>query len=158
MKKLYLSGEKSVGLFALVDDEDYESLSKHHWNITTNGYAKRCIFSKKKRINKTILMHQEILNTPDWIDHKNMNKLDNQKDNLRICDASTNGINTKISSKNTSGYRGVHFANDIKRWRASIHLNRKRIWLGVFKTAEEASIAYNLAAKKYFGEFARINI
>src|SRR3990167_419773 len=99
------------GKYTLVDDEEFDWLSKWSWCLHTNGYAQRGIFSKKRNINKMILMHREIMKPRDeeWIDHINQNKLDNRKSNLRICNASTNGANQKISIKNTSGYKGVNW-------------------------------------------------
>jgi hypothetical protein len=35
--------------------------------------------------------------------------------------------------------------------------NGKKIWVGRFKTQIEAARAYDAAAKKYHGEFARLN-
>lgn len=78
---------------------------------------------------------------------------------LRIATPSQNGANSKKWKKETSSqYKGVTWRRDIKKWRARINVNQKRIELGYFKDEAEAAKAYNGAAVKYFGNFARLNI
>jgi len=79
-KKLWLSG-KYKDKYAIVDDEDYETLSVYKWQYTSNGYAKR------KYGKTSLLMHRVIAKTPKGLvtDHLNHNKLDNRKSNLRVC-------------------------------------------------------------------------
>mgnify|MGYP001579989416 CR=1 FL=1 len=84
--------------------------------------------------------------------------LDNKKDNLRICTNSQNGMNRKLNNNNTSGHKGVHWHKFSKTWHARILMCKKRKHLGQFDTKKEAAIAYNKAAKEFFGEFARLNI
>ena len=145
------------GKFALVDDEDFEYLNQYKWQISNNGYAVR-----QSRINggnpKTILMHREII-SPDtylYVDHVNMDKLDNRRKNLRVCSNSQNQRNRK-KQPNNSGYKGVFFYKEKKKWRASIWVDGKPLYLGLFESPELAANAYDEEAKKYFGEFARIN-
>lgn len=149
------------GYFATVDDEDFEYLSQWSWYVvkkSRNFYAVRGVLSKGKR--KTIFMHREIMECDpnEIIDHINQNGLDNRKSNLRKCNKSQNSMNTK--KRETSKYKGVYKDKGpgrIKRYKAHIHVNKKRICLGIFLTAEEAAIAYNDAALKYHGEFACLN-
>ena len=94
------------------------------------------------------------------IDHVNRNKLDNRRSNLRICTRQQNGKNRSLSSNNKSGYHGVHFANTekrVKRWVASTRVDGKKKIIGRYYTVQEAATAYNIAAKKYHGEFATQN-
>jgi|688.fasta_scaffold773783_2 hypothetical protein len=77
---------------------------------------------------------------------------------LRIATSSQNGANAKkCKKKTTSKYKGVHWRADVCKWRARITVNRKRYDLGSFETESAAATAYNEAALKYFGEFARLN-
>lgn len=146
------------GMVAIVDDDDYERLSKFGWFYHKNGYAMRSYKidgnSKKSR------MHREVLMAPKGkdVDHINGNKLDNRKSNLRIATRSQNNANSKLSSHNNSGYRGVGWMPARNKWRARIQINGKGIHLGLFETIEEAALAYNAAARKYFGEFAKLNV
>lgn len=77
---------------------------------------------------------------------------------VRIATPSQNGANSKKWNKTTSSeYKGVYWNTGCKKWLAKIGVNRTRIHLGVFEDEKEAAIAYNNAAIKYFGEFAKLN-
>jgi hypothetical protein len=89
------------------------------------------------------------------IDHINSDKLDNRICNLRIATESQNGGNSRLSKRNTSGFKGVYWNNDMQKWHAQIHVKRRRIHLGLFHTPQEAGDSYKKAALRYFGEFAR---
>lgn len=93
-------------------------------------------------------------NWPVEIDHINGDKVDNKFCNLREAHGSQNHYN-KTMSNNTSGYKGVFFCNQKKKWLARIQANKKQIHLGTFKTPEDAHSAYCIAADKYHGGFAR---
>jgi hypothetical protein len=148
------------GLVAIVDDADYEWLSKWKWSTSgasQNKYATRCVSVNGKRSN--IKMHKEILNVDPGmeVDHKDGNSLNNQRSNLRVATRSQNMMNRKMQTNNTSGHRGV-FVNPkstTRPWRAAIRFNGRLIWLRTHKTKEEAAKAYQEAAKRLFGEFYR---
>jgi hypothetical protein len=67
-------------------------------------------------------------------------------------------MNRELSSSSTTGYKGVHFWKARKKFRALISKDGKQHYIGVFPTAEAAALAYNKAAKKLHGKFARLNI
>lgn len=143
------------GLFAQVDDEDYDYLMQWKWCATKSGktfYAQR---TNEKR--QSVLMHREILSTPkDMLtDHKDHNGLNNQKINLRICNHLENQYNK--SSVGVSKYLGVTYEADRKKWRASIAINGKNTKVGRFNTEIEAAKAYNEAALKHRGSFSNLN-
>ena len=142
----------------MIDDEDYDFLSKYSWHCTFQGYvARRHTYTKGK--SRIILMHRIIMNCPDeyLIDHKDKNPLNNQKYNLRICTKSQNAMNSKIARNNTSGFRGVKWSEHSQKWQASIRVMGKDIYLGLFKNKKEGALVYNQAAIKYFGEYAYLN-
>ena len=148
------------GKFALVDDEDFEELNKYKWFYHKSGYAIRNI-RLGVNLRSSLKMHRVIMETPYGkdTDHKDLNKLNNQKYNLRICNRSQNVMNSLPRSDNKSGYRGVYFHKITNKWAAQIsNFNHKQIHLGVFLSPEEAARAYNEAAIKCYGEFARLNI
>jgi hypothetical protein len=89
------------------------------------------------------------------IDHINGDGTDNRIENLREVTHTQNLWNTKLSIRNTSGYKGVNKQKD--KWEASIMASGKRHRLGLFDTPKDASEAYQEASKKYQGEFARLN-
>ncbi len=150
------------GLFALVDDEDYEWLSQIKWQAHKDYNTKDTYYAYRKHPekNSTQAMHRIILGISDptvLIDHRNGNTLDNQKHNLRICSHRENMRNQKRNTLNTSGFKGVGYRKDSGLWRARIGFNGKRINLGSFKTAEEAAQAYNKKAIELHEEFRRPN-
>lgn len=89
--------------------------------------------------------------TGDIVDHINRDRKDNRLSNLRITDKSGNAFNTGIRPNNKSGYTGVHFRKDTKRWQAEIKVNYKKISLGCYATKEEAAEARRKAEVKYCG-------
>ena len=94
------------------------------------------------------------------VDHINGNHYDCQKKNLRVATSLQNQRNMKLRKDSESGYKGVRFKRDMVRkkpWEAYIRLDKKRKTLGHYTSAVEAASAYNVAAEKFFGEFARIN-
>lgn len=88
-------------------------------------------------------------------DHIDLNKLDCRRCNLRLSTHTQNNRNKRKREVNKSGYIGVHWHKQIKRWVAYITVDRKRLHLGTFDTAEQAKVARDAAALKYHGEFAR---
>ncbi len=162
MKQIDISTKTFPNTFAIVDDEDFERLNQWKWH-NDNGYAYRRVQEggRKGKIEH-VYMQNLVINREEGktIDHKNGDRLDNRKCNLRTATWNQNMVNRKIGKNNSSGYKGVSFSNEgrrIKRWTAQIHLNNKHIHVGRFMTKEEAARAYNEAAKKHFGEFAYLN-
>lgn len=133
---------------ALIDLSDIEKCKLYKWCINKNGYV----------WNNTIgYLHKFIIPNILKIDHKNRNKLDCRKQNLRPVSFSQNAQNQDKSIKNTSGYKGVKKHNCTGKWQASITHNGKFYYLGIYQKKEEAAIAYNEKAKELFGEFAVLN-
>lgn len=155
MKRIYLSDK--IFRSAEVDDENYENLNKYTWRCKV---GKDTSYARTVIKGKTFYMHQLILPYKGGfiIDHKDRNGLNNQRENLRYATNSQNQANIKLSSSNTSGYKGVSWNKRMGKWRVQIRFNLQNIYLGYFNNKEEAAAAYNLAALKYFGEFANINI
>lgn len=151
------------GKVALVDDEDYDKINQFKWSahkMRNSYYASRSDRGPRSKRRKTILMHRSILNpkSNEDIDHKNSNGLDNRRCNIRIVTQSQNSMNVRRLSKYTSSkYKGVCWRDDSKNWRVRISLNGKMYYLGSFINEEDAARIYDEAAKKYFGEFARLN-
>ena len=153
MKYIQLTQNKKT----IVDDEDYERLSKRTWYYA-NGYACQKTLYSKNRDRKIILMQKVIMNADKktLIDHINRDKLDNRKSNLRTATHGQNNINGKIRYDNTSGYRGVSFQKKWNKWVAMIKVNGKHIYLGGYTNPLEASRAYENASRKYFGGFTNV--
>lgn len=155
----------SKGMTALVDDEDYDKVSKFRWFAVKKGnnyYAQRVNYTNinSELMGKTSIMHRFILGEVDSnikIDHRDHNTLNNQKNNLRRCTQKQNCINTSSHKGSTSKYRGVYLNNSFK-WSAQIkHPNGLRE-TKTFNSEIEAAKWYNEKAEKSYGEFANLNI
>ena len=148
------------GKVALIDDVDYEFLNQWKWHYSQR-YAARS--QRIKNIKHLILMHREIAKRMGVgikgrnIDHIDMNSVNNCQSNLRIATKSQNAANRNKPRNNKSGYKGVFWRPDKNKWRADIRINYHRIFLGYFNNKIDAAKAYNKAAIKYFGPFARVN-
>lgn len=140
----------ATGEQALVDEEDYDHVSRYNW-VMVHGAATTWIGAGK------INMHNMIMKTRTMIDHVNRNRLDNRKGNLRRATTSQNNANSKIRRNNKAGFKGVNLHKQSGLWRARITVERKEISLGYFETAAEAAHAYDNGARNFFGEFARVN-
>lgn len=137
------------GFTAFVDDEDFDRVvSLSPWRYL-NGYAASGVNS--------LWMHHIVMNEKAMFDHKDGNGLNNQKSNLRRCGQSLNQANRKLNCNNQTGYKGVSYQKSARKYAACIMVNRKRIHLGIYKSPVAAAIAYDDAARTYFGEFATLN-
>lgn len=145
------------GFITQVDDEDYEYLNQFNWHILVKGNNIYATTTKKNSKDiGTRLMHRWIMKNPKgmFIDHKDGNGLNNQKNNLRVCTVGQNNMNRFITW-GKSRYKGpVKYKN---RWAAFISLDNKNTYLGSFKEEIDAAKAYDKAAKIHHGEFANIN-
>jgi hypothetical protein len=152
------------GKVALVDDEDFERVNQYKWQLRHDGYPARDVYSGGGRANRNEYRYTEYLHNcvmgAKWVDHIDGNPLNNTRDNLRLC---TRGQNRSNSAK-VSTYRGRPPLSQYKgvtrkknRWYAQLVHNRKHYSLGYFDREVDAARAYNEAARKYHGEFARLN-
>lgn len=147
MKYIPLSQNRQT----MVDDEDYEELSKFKWH-TANGYVVRHVTTKP---DVREYMHRRVNNTPKGLvtDHINGDKLDNRKENLRTATVSQNGINYGRKRGSTNPYRGVSKFLGGNLWRARVQFKGTGITIGYFKTPEEAKMVYDCVAEQLFGDF-----
>lgn len=156
MKKIPLT----QGKFALVDDADYERVSQFKWQVQEtrrgNFYVIRSVGKRGKR--KTVRLHSFLLPGVKPIDHIDGNGLNNCRKNLR---PATNTQNLQAFRQKALGksslFRGVYKESRCARWRADIKAGGVHYYLGMFKSEIEAADAYDVAARKYFGEFAAPN-
>jgi hypothetical protein len=146
------------GLFAKVDDFDYEYLSKYKWCASRSHAGYYAVRSVGRYPSKTFAMHRVILGISDLrqVDHRDGDGLNNQKENLRPATNAQNHGNRKRPANNTSGYKGVTLTPSGK-WKGMIEVLGRSIYLGIFTKAEDAARAYDISARQHFGEFARLN-
>lgn len=152
------------GNLVIVDREDGNSISKHNWYCNCSGYAYR---RDKHDGFRQLFMHRIIANTPDelFTDHINGDKLDNRKTNLRVATKKDNqGNRPKYKKDATSRFRGVcwHPAGT-GYWKADARFtdetkSKRRKFLGLFKRETDAARAWDVWARAYYGEFAKLNL
>jgi hypothetical protein len=155
--------ELTQGKVALVDDEDYGWLNQWKWFADKNKntfYARRQGKTNNGK-QSAIRMHRLILNATNKeteVDHYDMNGLNNQRYNIRLCTGQQNRMNQKSRQGTSSKFKGVAWNKARKKWHARIGFNGEKKHLGLFISETEAALAYNKAATELFGEFARLNI
>lgn len=184
MKEIPLSNNpkcKHYGKYkAIIDDVDFDLIAKHKWRVYFNGnkskikkpYASAMVKDNNgKYVN--VSMHRMLLKVIDskiFVDHKDNNGLNNQKENLRTCTHSQNQMNKRPYG--TSKYLGVFWhtskrtiinKNGLKKeytyskWMAGISIKGKRVHIGYYKSEVDAAKAYDSFAKIHHGEFANLN-
>lgn len=153
--------ELTKGLFALVDDQDFQYLSQWKWNASESQSGR--FYARRMQGREPVYMHRVVAARSGFgrftgSDHKNRNTLDNQRSNLRPCSRSQNNQNRSKSTGLTSRFKGVSWFKPAKLWRASIKLLGKQHSLGYFHDEKKAAEAYDKAAIEKFGEFAVPNL
>jgi len=153
MKTIELTRDK----VALVDDEDYDDLIRYKWSTLSSGnnryyYAVRWGRPGERDV---VLMHNHLLGSLG-VDHINGDGLDNQRSNLRSATKTQNGQNRKPNKNCVSEFKGINQRPNGK-WYVRIQVDGKRISLGYFNDEIDAAKAYDEAARRYFGEYARTN-
>jgi len=158
-RRIYLGD----GEYTIVDPDVYYRLGHYRWYLKGDNrrkfYAVRNVKTGPGR-TKLSNMHREIMNEPKGflVDHKNGDSLDNRMANLRPATQSQNRQNVPKRKNTSSRFIGVSFSKEHKKWRAGINYEGKRIYLGYFDNEIDAARAYDAAARKYYGEFARVNL
>ena len=145
------------GKLTKVEDVDYDFLNQFTWRETAQGYAEtERKFGKRRR---RLLLHRLIMLCPNGVlvDHRDRDKLNNCKtSNLRFASHARNLANAGLSKQNTTGFKGVS-PTTTHTFQANIAVDKRQIYLGRYRTKEEAARAYDAAARKYLGEFAWLN-
>jgi hypothetical protein len=143
---------------ALVSVDDFDVLNRHKWESGKEGYFYRREWIDGKRVK--VWLHRCVLGNPIGKegDHKNGFLSDNTRRNLRECSHSQNGKNQRKQRRfTTSAFKGVSWHQATGGWQARIGTGKKSIYLGVFASEKSAALAYNAAASRMFGEFAKLN-
>ena len=151
-----------------IDDEDWDRVKGYTWRICTKE-AKGGLYyfhsnTKRDPITrkfKDVRLHRLIMGctTGDGmvVDHINHDTLNNMKNNLRITTPAGNTRNSRISIRNTSGYKGVSYYKRDNLYLVSVKVNGKTYNAGRKKDLIEAAKLYDMAAIGMFGEYACIN-
>lgn len=152
------------GYEAKIDVQDVALVADKNWCASQQGNRNYAYTSKRVVCSDGIVRYRKLalhrfLMTPEYhlhIDHVNGNGLDCRRYNMRLATPSQNACNQRISSRNTSGFKGVLFHKPKKRWVAYIAFKCKSYHLGYFDTATDAHEAYVKASSMLHREFGRI--
>lgn len=166
VKTVPLHGKKAAGRVALVDDVDYELVSRYRWHVReatypglrSNGpYAQTNVpISESPRRYKSLGMHTLLTG---WlrVDHVDHDGLNNQRANLRPATPGQNNANRRPRIYGSSPFKGVYWYKAGHVWRARFRGDGKEYHLGQFATEEEAARAYDAVARATWGEYAYLN-
>ena len=153
-----LTGEYGIGYTSKGEEfwfdlEDYDKIKDYCWHV--NQY---CGYLEGQSYGITYKFHREIMGLSKedksvFVDHINHNKLDNRKENLRLCSNSENCKNRNIAKNNKSGVTGVTWSKQMNKWKANIGVDNKLIHLGFFSDKEKAIEARKEAELLYYKEF-----
>jgi hypothetical protein len=167
MRKLILKSPKYGEKVAFVDDDDYELVSKYHWNVgyvRGNWYVTGHLYQgigtwRQIKLHRLVM---GVIDTPKiHIDHIDQDGLNNQKSNLRKAQIFQNSINVGLTSRNKSGFKGVYLFKPPNKlagkYGVYLSCQKKKIFGGYFDNAVDAAIRYNELAKEHHGEFAYLN-
>lgn len=141
--------ELATGELVELDDEDYRLYRHIPWRF--NGLVHRQGLYLHKLIVKALYGYV------GEVDHKDRNRLNNRRDNLRPATRSENMMNQGLKSTNSTGYKGVSFYRSTGKYRAQIQYRGNKIFLGYYTDVVEAAKAYDKAAKHYHKDFAFLN-
>ncbi len=148
------------GYDILVDEDIYRKYRQLSWHITKEGYAETAAEGVDYKHN--LSLHRLVMGVSDpavLVDHRNNNRLDCRRDNLRIATPTQNSQNKGKNWNSQFAWKGIQRLAGKRRkpYNARIMLNGQSMSLGCYITAEEAARAYDCKAKELFGEFANLN-
>ena len=167
--KIIMVSSKGYERITLIDTDELERIKAlgmrwyERWDKNTKAYYARStrwemIDGKSKLVSYGL--HTLIIDTKKgyYVDHKNHDRLDNRKENLRISTMPENAANRKSkNSNNKSGYRNVFWNSQREKWQVSICKNYKHIIIGYFDDVDEAGRVAEEARRNYFGKFAGLS-
>jgi len=144
------------GKFAIVDAADYDWLNQYKWHVKEHKHTS---YAETQKKGKLIKMHRLITGAPShlFVDHRDLNGLNNRRSNLRLCTRAENIHNQRPRKGGTSKYKGVYLKKLVRKFVAQISMNGKKRTIGYFGDEIEAAISYDIKAMELFGEFAYLN-
>lgn len=153
--KLHLNYNPETGIFTRIKANGTAHIGDVAGTINKSGYIYISLNNKDYRAHRLIWLYLYGELPKSSIDHINCIRHDNRILNLRLCNNSENGFNSKLQSKNKFGLKGIKQIG--KRFCARVTHNYKSIHLGMFSTPEEASKVYISYIESKHPNFSRAN-
>lgn len=145
------------GKVAVIDFSDFEKVRDLNWQALRGSKTWYAVTTVERR---QIYMHRLLMSAGknQLVDHKDGDGLNNRRqENLRFATNHQNHQNRSYYPVGSSRFKGVYFHKPAKKWVARISLNNKTTHVGIFEDEEDAARAYDSAARRHYGEFARPN-
>lgn len=149
----------SRGLVAVLDEQDWPKVADLTWYAHEPRPGEAYAAHRSSKPRTIVRMHRLILGVTDpdlLVDHRDGDRLNNRRANLRVATVAQNNRNRGQLRTGTSPYKGVTRRG--ARWSAGIWADGRSLYLGTFDSAELAAEAYNAAAVRLHGDFARLNV
>ena len=149
------------GYEAVIDAADVPLVEGFNWCALAAPYTVYGLRNGQKERGeergRAVFLHHVICPPENGLltDHRDGDGLNNRRANLRLASKAENGRNSRMKSRNTSGFKGVHLHKETGKWRARISTGDKHVSLGLFATPEDAHAAYAKASAELHGEFSR---
>jgi hypothetical protein len=143
------------GFVTLVSPEDTHFLQDRAWTAIDSKQKTRPVYARSTYLR----LHREIMKAPKKlvVDHWNGNGVDNRRPNLRISTVKQNSQNSRGHRDSSSKFKGVCWVTNMEIWLSQICIDDIRTIIGYFDDEVEAAKAYDAAALKLFGPYARLN-
>jgi hypothetical protein len=156
MRRIYIPKHKA---YVTIDDVDYDFVRQFTLCLSGGTTANPYPYAYKPGMEDPVPLHRLIakragISARQEIDHRNRRKQDCRRGNLRPATRTQNFANRPKYRNNTSGYKGVIWSEQKRKWQARLIKDRVQHHLGFFTSAKIAHRAYVQAAKEHFGEFA----
>lgn len=148
--KTILSYDSNTGLFTRISGPKAGSVAGHLRK--KDGYVMIGVLGRSMQAHRLAWLYVYGF-WPSDIDHKDRNRSNNAISNLREATQSQNNMNTGLGASNTSGFKGVTWNRSSGKWQAQAKLNGKCHYLGLFPSAEGASLAYQDFCRRNHGDF-----
>jgi len=154
MKHIALTKHKQ----AIIDDKDYNRVKWHGW-CAWKIKSMRSYYAVARIKKQNVLMHNFLMGKkkPLVVTHLNGNGLDNRRANLGQVKRAQTQWGVPRSGRKTSKFHGVWWCPGSNSWQSGIRVYRRRVYVGSFRNEKDAALAYDKAARKNHGEFARVN-
>lgn len=158
-----LHGKYGQGKVAKVSLVDAKWARRYRWYLSReNGYPVR--YEKRGKSFVVLHMHRDLLQPPEGFigEHKNRDRLDNRRSNIRVATQENNCWNmpkttTNFRAVTKSRFKGVKLNLKSGTWNARITVSKKTHSLGGYRTEKDAARAYDVAARYYFGDYGQLN-